>query len=146
MVSVSPSLIRNSDFPSILSLHTLWWRLWSNNLLLGKVSHPLWWLLKSPGTGTSLWKALKSAVKWQGGIWWNYWWPISGRSYVEMHVEVFQFTLSLTTQCAHWGLPVCLFSFICLSCVSFYICAITVEFTSVFHHVNRRVDSFVFNT
>lgn len=48
--------------PPFIQLHTPWWRLWSNNLLLGKVSHPLWWSLKSLGTGRCLWKALKSAV------------------------------------------------------------------------------------
>ncbi len=67
LVSVRSSLIRNSHFPSTQPLHTPWWRLWSNNLLLGKASHPLWCWLKSLGTGGSAWKALKKGC--QKAVW-----------------------------------------------------------------------------
>lgn len=66
-VSFRSSLIRNSHFPSIQPLYTPWWRLWSNNLPLGKASRPSWWWLRSLGTGGSPWKALKKGC--QKAVW-----------------------------------------------------------------------------
>lgn len=67
LVSVRSSLIRNSHFPSIQPLHTPWWRLRSNNLLLGRALRLLWLWLKFLGTGGSLWKALKKGC--QKAVW-----------------------------------------------------------------------------
>ena len=105
-VSVRSSLIRNRHFLSIQLLHTPWWRLWSNNLLLGKAARPLRWRLKSLGTGGSPWKALKRSC--QKAVWNIVKWLVAHFRHVLCRCifEVFQFTLK-TIQCAHRRSPVC---------------------------------------
>lgn len=104
-VSVRSSLIRNRHFLSIQLLHTPWWRLWSNNLLLGKAACPLRWRLKSLGTGGSPWKALKRSC--QKAVWNIVKWLVAHFRHVLCRCifEVLQFTL--TVHCAHRRLPVC---------------------------------------